>query len=263
MSTPAPPALEARDLTVSAGTTTLVSGVGFTLARGGCLGVLGASGAGKTSLARALAGWVPRGTQVGGSLRVGGVEVLGGADGRWAQRHGARVGLAHQDADATLAPHRRLGAQFNDVLHAAGVADRAAAGALAIDWCERVGIADAHKRLRQYPFELSGGLRLRAALALSLAARPAVLVADEPTAALDPALALEVAALLAQACADGAIALVVISHDLGLLAGLTDELLVLADGRVVEQGPTGAIYARPADPRTEALLGAARARSAP
>ena len=225
------------------------------VAAGECVAIVGESGAGKTQLARALMGLSPAGASVQGRLVVAGVErSLADPDAWWAIR-GAGIGMVFQDSLAALAPHRTLGQQLADVLLAHGAGSRAQARLQARHWFDRVRIAEADRRLSQYPSELSGGLRQRAAIALALAARPAVLIADEPTSALDPTLAVELLGLFADLKDNDRVGLILISHDLAVVAGLADRVLTLYAGRIVEQAPADILYATPRHPYTARLLG--------
>ena len=246
--TPAAVVHAVRDLTLS-------------VSPGECLGVVGESGAGKSQAFMAVLGLLAPPARVRGSARFRGRELLGLAPGALDQLRGARIGTVFQDPSSCLTPHLRIGAQISEVrvrhLRESARQARRAAHAL----LERVHIADAARRLQQYPHELSGGLRQRAMIALALAASPQLLIADEPTSSLDVTVQAQILALLLELKRSGTLTLVLITHDLGAVAGLADRIGVLRDGTLVECGSAQQVLEAARTPYARALVGAARALS--
>jgi oligopeptide/dipeptide ABC transporter ATP-binding protein len=252
--------LAVRDLSVGidgpGGVLRPVEGVSFELHAGETLGLVGESGCGKTVTALALLGLLPRpgGFFAGGSIRLEGRELVGAGEAELARLRGRRVAAVFQDPSASLNPYLTLGEQLAEgPMHHLGLSRREAL-ARAEALLARVGVADAGARLRVHPHALSGGQRQRAMIAMALACEPALLVADEPTTALDVTLQAQILELLRALRAERGLAVLLVSHDLGVVAELCDRLLVLYAGRVVESGPTPEILARPAHPYTAALL---------
>jgi peptide/nickel transport system ATP-binding protein len=237
-----------------------VRGVDLTLGPGECLAVVGESGSGKSATARALLGLVGAGAQVSARrLMVAGTDVLGHRGLRELRGQGA--GLVPQDALASLDPLRRVGAEIGETLDNHRVVDRAARPAKIVELLGLVRVPQPELRARQYPHQLSGGLRQRALIASAIAAAPPVLIADEPTTALDVTIAAQVLDLLAERKADGT-AILLISHDLAVVARLADRIAVMRDGVVVEEGPAADVLASPAHPYTRELLAAVPAAHA-
>jgi oligopeptide/dipeptide ABC transporter ATP-binding protein len=255
-----PPLLEVEGLSIAfagaAGAPPAVDAVSLALGRGRTLGLVGESGAGKSQLALAVPGLTPRGARVAGSIRFAGEELVGAPAATLRRLRGARIGTVFQDPTAALAPHLTVGTQLAEVLAAHGGPRGAAARRAARDMLERVRVPDAAARLGQYPHELSGGLRQRVMLAIALIGRPALVVADEPTTALDVTVEAGILELLAELVRAEGTALLLVSHDLAVVAGLCDEIAVMYAGRIVEAGPARAVLAAPGHPYTAALLGA-------
>jgi oligopeptide/dipeptide ABC transporter ATP-binding protein len=254
------PLLAIEDLAIAfdgaTGETRAVDGVSLVLGRGRSLGIVGESGAGKSQLALAVPGLTPRVARCTGGIRFEGEQIVGASPATLRRLRGARIGTVFQDPTAALAPHLSIGTQLVEVLAAhrgaRGAAARAAAGAA----LERVRVPDAGARLAQYPHELSGGLRQRVMLAIALIGGPALVVADEPTTALDVTVEAGILELLAELVRGEGKALLLVSHDLAVVAGLCDEIVVMYAGRIVESGPTRAVLAGPAHPYTAGLLAA-------
>ena len=252
--------LEVKDLRVTiaarAGSVAAVDGVDLTLAPGRRLGIVGESGAGKTQLALALVGLGARAATVTGSVRFAGQELVGADERSWRGVRGVGIGSVFQDPGTALAPHLRIGTQLTEVLaaHAAGSSDARDARRRALEMLEQVRIPDPARRLGQYPHELSGGLRQRVMLAMALIARPALVIADEPTTALDATVEAGILELFRELSRGLGTALVLVSHDLAVVAGLCDEIAVMYAGRIVETGPAEAVLGAPAHPYTRALV---------
>jgi oligopeptide/dipeptide ABC transporter ATP-binding protein len=252
------PLLELRDLAVEfatpAGLLRAVDGVNLVLRPGECLGVVGESGAGKSQLFLACLGLLPRNAHLSGSLRLCGQELARASETQWRAVRGRTIATVFQDPMNALTPHLRIGMQLREALEATGqpVSDAREQSLAAL---RRVGIDEPERRLGQFPHEFSGGMRQRVAIAMALLGRPQVLVADEPTTALDVSVQARILELLHEALADG-LSLVLVSHDLGVVASLADRIAVMYAGRIVEQADTAALLAQPRHPYTQALLDA-------
>ncbi|HVN45427.1 MAG TPA: ABC transporter ATP-binding protein [Steroidobacteraceae bacterium] len=250
--------LEVRGLRVSfataQGTLEAVRDVTLAVGSGECLGVVGESGAGKSQLFFAVMGLLAANGRASGSARLGDTELIGLQGAALDRVRGAQVGMVFQDPLTSLTPHLTVGAQLTEVLrHHCGLG-RAAARSRAQELLERVQIGDAARRLRQYPHELSGGMRQRAMIAIALAAEPRLLIADEPTTSLDATIQAQILALLAELKRAHGLALVLITHDIGAVAGVADRVAVMRAGRVVEAGPVREILRTPRDPYTRGLV---------
>ncbi|HWN06531.1 MAG TPA: ABC transporter ATP-binding protein [Steroidobacteraceae bacterium] len=232
-----------------------VDGVDLTLAPRERLAIVGESGSGKSQLLLACTGLLAANGHATGSVRFDGLEHLDDADATSRVR-GAGIGFVFQDAGGSLTPHRRIGDQLAEVARLrAGASKREAANDSAA-MLERVRLPDPRGALALYPHELSGGMRQRVAIALALMARPRVLFADEPTTALDVTVQAEVMALLAELCDGLGMALVLVTHDLGVVAALADRIAVMYAGRIVEEGAAQVLLSSPAHPYTVGLLAA-------
>jgi ABC-type glutathione transport system ATPase component len=230
-----------------------VDGVDLDVGGGERVAIVGESGSGKSQLLLACTGLLAANGRAGGSARFEGRELLR-ADGTAASVRGRGIGFVFQDAGGSLTPHRRIGEQLVEVAACALGLSGAQAHAEALDALERVRLPNAAARLRQYPHELSGGMRQRAALALALVARPRLLFADEPTTALDVTVQAEILALLDGLCRDLGMALLLVTHDLGVVAALADRIAVMRSGRLVETAEAAHFLRGPADPYSRALL---------
>jgi oligopeptide transport system ATP-binding protein len=254
----AEPLLQVRGLEVgfatAQGEARAVRGLGFELEAGQTLGIVGESGSGKSQTALALLGLQAPQARVAGSVRFEGRELLGLGERRWNEVRGNRIGLVFQDPMTSLNPYLSIGAQMAEVL----VRHRGLGQAAALAECARmldaVRIADAAARLRQYPHEFSGGMRQRVLIASALLCRPALLIADEPTTALDVTVQAEILALLRQLQEDLGLALLLISHDLDVVAEVCERVLVMYAGRAVESGPAARLLTAPRHPYTAGLL---------
>lgn len=232
----------------------LVDDVAFTVAPGECVALVGESGAGKSLTVRALLGLLPEHAVVSAAtLEVDGVDAVALPERGWRALRGARIALVSQDALVSLDPLRRIGAEVAEPLEIHGSVPRAARGARVRELLADVAIPDPERRARQRPHELSGGLRQRALIASALAAAPTVLVADEPTTALDATVQARVLTLLRRIADDGT-AVVFVSHDMAAVRQIADRVVVLKDGRVVEHGAAGQVLAAPKDAYTRDLV---------
>jgi len=257
--TPAP-LLRVEGLEVSFGTAgapvRAVRGVSFELARGRCLAVVGESGSGKSVTVRTLIGLAGAGAAVRARrVEYDGIDLAGLTESGWRAVRGRRIALVHQDALVSLDPLRRVGAEVAETLRTHRVTSRADTAERVRSLLADVRIPDPDRRARQYPHELSGGLRQRALIAAAIAAEPDLLLADEPTTALDVTVQARVLRLLAGLKQQGT-AVLLVSHDLAVVAGLADEVAVMLDGVIVERGPADSVLARPRHPYTRALLDA-------
>ncbi|UKF79089.1 dipeptide ABC transporter ATP-binding protein [Clavibacter californiensis] len=255
--TPAPPpALRVADLRVSFDGVPVVHGISLRIAPGECLALVGTSGSGKSVTARSLLGLAGPGAEVrAGVLEIGGRDLRDAGPREWRSVRGSGVGLVLQDALSSLDPLRPIGREIGDALRVHGMRDPRARRARVLELLERVGMPDPATRVHQRSGELSGGLRQRALLAAALALDPPLLVADEPTTALDATVQARIIDLLADLRTRGQATLLV-SHDLAVVARLADRVAVMHDGRIVEEGPTAEILRAPAHARTRALVAA-------
>ncbi|WP_299951597.1 ATP-binding cassette domain-containing protein [uncultured Modestobacter sp.] len=255
--------LSVRGLTVELagpdGRRRVVDGVDLDVGRGEVVALVGASGSGKSLNAAALLGLLPEaaGAVAGGSVRLAGQELVGCAERDLRRVRGARVALVPQDVGTALDPLRRIGPQVAEAARLHRGLDRRAATALARELLVWAGLSDVDRVLRARPAELSGGMRQRVLVAAALAGGPELLVADEPTSALDAGTAAQVLALLARARDERGTAVLLISHDLGLVAAHADTVTVLDGGQVVECGPVARVLEAPTHPVTRALRDAA------
>jgi peptide/nickel transport system ATP-binding protein len=253
--------LAVEELTVEIGGRPVVDRVSFELPAGGRLGVIGESGSGKTMTALAIVGLAPDAATITGRVRLDGEEMIGRDDRSAAALRGERVAMVFQDPRTALNPVMRIGRQVSEPLRLhRGLGRREAADA-AIELCRRVGLPDPERITRAYPHQLSGGQRQRVGIAMALACRPALLIADEPTTALDVTVQAEVMALLRQLVDEDGTALMFISHDLALVSGVVDDVMVMRNGVIVERGTVDAVTRRPEHRYTTQLLDAARRTS--
>ena len=236
--------------------TRAVDGVSFEIGRGEIVGLVGESGCGKTLTSLALLGLLPRprGHITGGRIWLGDQELTGLDEEARRKVRGGRTAMIFQDPMTSLNPYLRIGEQLIEgAIWHRGLSRRAAL-VEAEAMLARVGMPDAHVRLRSFPHVLSGGMRQRAMIAMALLAEPELLIADEPTTALDVTVQSQILALLANLRAERAMSILLITHDLAVVAGLCDRVLVMYAGRIVESGPVRAVFERPLHPYTRALL---------
>jgi oligopeptide/dipeptide ABC transporter ATP-binding protein len=247
------------------GTVFAVDGVDFAVAQGEVLGLVGESGSGKSVTLRAIPRLLPATATVTGRVLWRGADLLTMADEKLRAVRGGQIAMVFQEPMAALNPVLPIGLQIDEVLTAHGTLDRVARRARAIELLGLVGIASAAQRLDQYPHEFSGGMRQRAMIAIALAAQPALLLADEPTTALDVTIQDQILKLLLRLVGDLGMALLLVTHDLGVVAETCDRVAVMYAGRLCETGPVAKVFAHPRHAYTDALLrsmpgdGAARA----
>ncbi|MQY31197.1 ATP-binding cassette domain-containing protein [Nocardia aurantia] len=251
--------LRVAGLTVRLGGRTVVDDVGFDLDAGERLGLIGESGSGKTLTALAILGLLPDDAEVSGSIRLDGAELLGRRDRELSRIRGNRIAMVFQEPLSALNPLMRVGKQIAEPLRLHGGLSRKQALAEAVSLAAKVGLPDPEVLVRAYPHQLSGGQRQRVGIAMAVASRPALLLADEPTTALDVTVQADILALLADLVAEQGTALLFVTHDLAVLAQVVQRVLVLGKGRVLEQGPLDRILHDPRHPYTRTLLNLARA----
>ncbi|MER5770674.1 ABC transporter ATP-binding protein [Streptomyces sp. NPDC001985] len=252
--------LEVRDLHVEFrtrdGVSRAVNGVGYTVEEGRTLAVLGESGSGKSVTAQAVMGILdtPPGRITGGQILFQGQDLLKLKEDERRKVRGARMAMIFQDALSSLNPVLSVGDQLGEMFIVHRGLKRKEARARAVDLMERVGIPGAGERVRQYPHQFSGGMRQRIMIAMALALEPALIIADEPTTALDVTVQAQVMELLADLQRELNMGLILITHDLGVVADVADRIAVMYAGRIVETAPVHDIYRAPAHPYTRGLL---------
>jgi oligopeptide transport system ATP-binding protein len=250
--------LAVQDLRIAYGDTVVVDGMSFELAEREALAIVGESGSGKSQTALALLGLLEPRARVAGSVRCEGVELVGATTARLNTVRGTRIGMVFQDSMTSLNPHLKIGTQVAESLQQHRGLARQAAWLEARRLLDAVQIPDAARRLFQYPHECSGGMRQRIAIAIALACQPQLLIADEPTTALDMTVQAQILHLLAQLRRELGLAVLLITHDFGVVEALCERVLVMHGGRAVEQGATAAVLAQPEQPYTRTLLSARR-----
>jgi peptide/nickel transport system ATP-binding protein len=251
--------LEVRDLAThfftKVGVVKAVDGVSFTLERGEVLGLVGESGSGKSVTGFSLVGLVdPPGRIVAGSVRLEGIELVGLPEEELRRVRGRKIAMIFQDPMTTLNPVLTIADQMRLVLAAHERLSAKAAWDRSVHALRRVGIPDAARRIDAYPHQFSGGMRQRVCIAIALLHRPPVIVADEPTTALDVSIQAQILAEMRDLVAELGTSLLWISHDLAVVSALSDRLAVMYAGRLVETGPTGSVLAAPRHPYTRGLL---------
>ncbi|WP_018658222.1 dipeptide ABC transporter ATP-binding protein [Actinomadura flavalba] len=248
--------VEVEKLTVAFGGTTVVRDVALRVDPGECVAIVGESGSGKSVTARTLLGLTGDGADVRAeTFRVDGEDATFHTERQWRAIRGARIGFVLQDALQSLDPLRPVGREVAETLRLHGLLPRKEARARAVELLRAVGVPEPELRATQYPHELSGGLRQRALIASAIAADPPLLIADEPTTALDVTVQAQILDLLEARRRTGT-ALLLISHDLAVVSRLADRVLVMKDGEVVEEGATADVLDRPGHPYTRTLLAA-------
>jgi peptide/nickel transport system ATP-binding protein len=247
------------------GPVTVVDDVSFDLGRGEVLGLVGESGSGKSMTGFSLIGLVdpPGRVEAGSSVVLEGQQLVGLPDRALRGVRGRRIAMVFQDPMMTLNPVLTIGEQMRLVLAAHGDGDRERARARSAEVLGRVGIAEPRARLDAYPHEFSGGMRQRVAIAIAILNHPAVIVADEPTTALDVSIQAQILAEMRRLVAEDGTAMIWISHDLATVSSIADRLAVMYAGRIVEHGPATEVLARPRHPYTRGLLDSLPSRATP
>ncbi|HEX4376246.1 MAG TPA: ABC transporter ATP-binding protein [Steroidobacteraceae bacterium] len=252
------PLLAVSDLSIGYptehGEVAALRGVSLDVVRGECLGVVGESGSGKTQLLLATLGLLSGGAQARGSIRFRGQELLHRPARELDRVRGRHVAMVFQDPLTALNPYVRVGIQITEGLQAHQRISRADAKRRAVALLESLRMTDAAGRMRQYPHELSGGMRQRIVIAMALINEPDLLLADEPTTALDVTVQAQILSVFAQLRARTGTAILLVTHDLGVIARLADRVVVMYAGRVVEQADVQVLFERPMHPYTEGLI---------
>ncbi|MCW2576875.1 MAG: hypothetical protein JWR66_2905 [Modestobacter sp.] len=262
------PLLQVTDLNVrfptEDGSVHAVRGVDYTLRAGEVLGIVGESGSGKSVTSLAVMGLLPSSARVSGSVKYRGQELLGQSDRSMSRIRGKGVSMIFQDPMTSLDPVYQVGAQIQETLriHDKSLSSKGAE-ARAVELLELVGIPNAVERVHSYPHEFSGGMRQRVVIAIAMANQPEVIIADEPTTALDVTVQAQILEVLQTALQETGAAMVMITHDLGVVAGIADRVLVMYAGRPVEVGSVEDIYYEPRMPYTLGLLGSLPRLDAP
>ena len=231
-----------------------VKNVSFDILAGECLGVVGESGSGKSQLFLAAVGLAAGNAMISGSVLYRGEQLVGAPDSRLNRIRGAKITMIFQDPLTSLTPHMRVGDQIIETLRVHRGMGRAAAAARAVETLELVRIPEARRRMRQYPHELSGGMRQRVMIAMATACGPDLLIADEPTTALDVTVQAQILDIMRDLRKELNTSVVLISHDMGVIASIADRVQVMRNGEFVESGPVGDIFYRPQNAYTRMLL---------
>ncbi|HSA69310.1 MAG TPA: ABC transporter ATP-binding protein [Burkholderiales bacterium] len=258
--------LEVQDLRTHfftrAGVVRAVDGVSFEVRPGEVLGLVGESGCGKTVTGFSVLGLVdPPGRIVGGRIIFEGTDLLQLEEHALRQIRGARIAMVFQDPMMTLNPVLRIDTQMVEAVRAHQHMDSSAARQIARETLERVGIPSPESRLRSYPHQFSGGMRQRVAIAIALLNRPKLIIADEPTTALDVTIQAQILYEAQKLCRESGTALIWITHDLSVVAGLADRICVMYAGRIVEQGSVDEVLDAPLHPYTHGLIGSVPSRN--
>ena len=248
--------LEVENLTIAfqGGAMPVVRGVSFEIAPGEAFGLVGESGSGKSLTCRSVLGLLPPTASVGGSVRLGDRSLLGLSHRELQRVRGSQASMVFQDPMTALNPVLRVGDSVAQVIQSHRRIDRRAARREAIEIMGRVGIRDASRRWRSYPHEFSGGMRQRILIAMALASQPTLLLADEPTTALDVIVQAGILRLIDRLRREESMSLLLVSHDISIVAGMCERVGVMYAGQLVEEGPTAEVLFRPRHPYTRALI---------
>ncbi|RAI00106.1 methionine ABC transporter ATP-binding protein [Acuticoccus sediminis] len=260
-SAPSEPVLSVRDLTVEfrtrRGSLTALDGISLQISKGEVLGVVGESGAGKSVTGAAVIGLLAGGGRItGGEIRLSGLRIDNLPERQMRPIRGKRIGMVFQDPSVSLDPLLTIGDQLTETIRVHLNVDAAGARRRAVELLEETGIANAEQRLSSYPHEFSGGMRQRVVIALALAGEPELVIADEPTTALDVSVQAQILELLRKLCRERRTALLLITHDMGVIARMADRVAVMYAGRVVEVGPVDEVVRRPRHPYARGLMAA-------
>ncbi|MEV6339576.1 ABC transporter ATP-binding protein [Nocardia vinacea] len=248
--------VDIRDLVVRFGTRTVVDGVGFQIRRGEVVALVGESGSGKSITARAVLGLLPDGAVPSGSIRLAEIEIIGAREPELRALRGTRAAMVFQEPQTALNPVQKIGTQLVQALRAHGPISKPDAKARAVELLRTVDIPEPERRVEWYPHQLSGGQKQRVVIALALSGEPDVLIADEPTTALDVTVQAEILELLRTLQRTHGTAILFITHNLGVVAEIADHVVVMRAGAVVEQQPVHALFADPRAEYTKSLLSA-------
>lgn len=250
--------LEIENLSVSFttpdGDVEAVTDVSLSVGAGECLGLVGESGSGKSQTFMAAMGLLAENGTASGHIRLDGIDLLSADEKKLNTVRGDRIAMIFQDPMTSLTPHMKVGRQLAEVIIEHQGVDKETGRRRALDMLDRVHIPEAERRLDMYPHELSGGLRQRVMIAMALMCEPEVIIADEPTTALDVTVQAQILDLLMEVKVNLGAAIVLITHDLGVIAGLADRVAVMYAGRIVEQGSVADTFASPVHPYTQGLL---------
>jgi peptide/nickel transport system ATP-binding protein len=256
---PSPPVLDIENLNTSfmlpAGELKVLRDLSFSVRRGEILGLVGESGSGKSITGFSINGLLsPPGQVVSGSIRLNGTEITTLSPAEMRTLRGAKIAMVFQDPMMTLNPVLKIRVQMSDALRAHARLGRSEVRAKSLAALEEVGIPSPEDRLDAYPHQLSGGMRQRVAIAIAMLHEPDLIIMDEPTTALDVTIQGQILALVQRLCRDRGTALIWITHDLAVVAGIADRLMVMYAGRIVEEGPVDAVLDTPAHPYTRGLI---------
>jgi oligopeptide/dipeptide ABC transporter ATP-binding protein len=254
--------LSIQNLTISLddrpGTSPVVNGLTFDVHEGECVGIVGESGSGKSLSSLALLNMLPKGVHISeGLILAEGKNLTQANEKDLRALRGALVSMVFQDPGAALNPSRTVGKLLSDVLEAHSDLSREAIRERSIEVLKEVGFPDPESRLKSFPFQLSGGLRQRVAIAMALINRPRILVADEPTTSLDVSVQKGILQLIRQRTVEDGIGCVFVSHDLGVIAEVADRVVIMYSGQVVEEGPVASVLTNPKHPYTKGLIASA------
>jgi ABC-type glutathione transport system ATPase component len=266
MSTRPAPLLSITDLTIrfpSTPGTASVNSVSLEVLPGQTVGIVGESGSGKSTVCLAILGLLPPGTRVDGRIELDGVDVLTLPAKKMRELRGRSIGLIYQDPMAALNPVKTIGSQMRESLRYHLKLSHAEANARCVTLLEKVGITDAARKLGAYPHEFSGGMRQRVVIAMAISCNPKLIIADEPTTALDVSVQAQVLDLLRGLTAELGIALMIVSHDLGVVAGMADDVAVMRYGALVEYNSVHEVFERPQHEYTSELLRKVRLLESP